>query len=76
MRLGGAGGFACHGERSSPKRRFINSAFNYMPVFWSPVDTRHSRISSADYETSNLKHSSPLFTGLRGVFQVLPFVTL
>jgi hypothetical protein len=26
-----------------------------------------------DYETSNLKHPSPLFTGLPGVFQVLPF---
>src|SRR5216683_3275126 len=27
-----------------------------------------------DYETSNLKHPSPLFTGLFGVFHNLPFV--
>jgi hypothetical protein len=27
-----------------------------------------------DYEPSNLKHPSLLFTALRGVFQALPFV--
>src|SRR5713101_5679057 len=34
------------------------------------VTVFHSR----DYETSNLKHPSPLFTGRPAVFQVLPFL--
>jgi len=31
-----------------------------------------TRISCADYEPSNLKHSTPLFAGGRGVVQGLP----
>src|SRR5216683_750175 len=38
---------------------------------------RHAGVTvfhARDYETSNLKHPSPLFTGLFGVFHNLPFV--
>jgi hypothetical protein len=34
----------------------------------------HSRISCLDFETSNMKHSSSVFTELRLTFQILPIV--
>jgi hypothetical protein len=61
-------------SRLSPSDPARFNAFNRVSVLSPSTEMRAWPHFVPDYETSNLKHSSPPSAGIRGVFQAPPFL--